>query len=116
MRPWCLWPSAIHGLRTSPQTNMFYRAHEKRFIYGVINSPQEVMTNPQNLAREGFVEVDHPVAGTFSYPGAPFKLSETPWDGLHPAPSLGQHTEEVLSQHLGYTAAGLEEMSGMGGI
>jgi len=96
--------------------NMFYRAHEKRFIYGVINSPQEVMTNPQNLAREGFVEVDHPVAGTFSYPGAPFKLSETPWDGLHPAPSLGQHTEEVLSQHLGYTAAGLEEMSGMGVI
>ena len=96
--------------------NMFYRAHEKRFIYGVINSPQEVMTNPQNLAREGFVEVDHPVAGTFSYPGAPFKLSETPGDGLHPAPSLGQHTEEVLSQHLGYTAAGLEEMSGMGVI
>ena len=96
--------------------DMFYRAHEKRFIYGIIDSPQEAMVNPQNLAREGFVEVDHPVAGTFRYPGAPFKLSGTPWDGLHPAPTMGQHTQEVISQRLGYTAADLEELSGMGVI
>ncbi len=74
------------------------------------------MASPQNLAREGFVEVDHPVAGTFRYPGAPVNLSETPWDGLKPAPTLGQHTQEVFSQRLGYTAADLEELSGMGVI
>ncbi len=95
---------------------MFYGAHQKRFIYGVIDSLEEVMVSPQNLAREGFVKVDHPVAGTFRYPGAPFRLSRTPWDGLHPAPSLGQHTHEVFSQRLGYTAADLEELSGMGVI
>ena len=96
--------------------DIFYRAHQKRFIYGVIDSLEEVMASPQNLAREGFVEVDHPVAGTFRYPGAPVKLSETPWDGLQPAPTLGQHTQEVFSQRLGYTAADLEELSGMGVI
>ena len=96
--------------------DMFYRAHQKRFIYGVIDSLEEVMASPQNLAREGFVELDHPVAGTFRYPGAPFQLSETPWDGLHPAPTLGQHTREVFSQCLGYTEADLEELSGMGVI
>ena len=96
--------------------DMFYRAHQKRFIYGVIDSLEEVMASPQNLAREGFVEVDHPVAGTFRYPGAPFKLSGTPWDGLHPAPTLGQHTQEIFSQSLGYTPADLEELSGMGVI
>ena len=94
--------------------DIFYRAHQQRFIYGVIDSPEEVMVSPQNLARERFVEVDHSVAGTFRYPGAPFKLNGTPWDGLHPAPTLGQHTQEVFSQSLGYTAADLEELSGMG--
>ncbi len=74
------------------------------------------MASPQNLAREGFAEVDHPVAGTVKYPGAPFQLSGTPWDGLQPAPTLGQHTQEVFSQRLGYTAADLEELSGMGVI
>jgi crotonobetainyl-CoA:carnitine CoA-transferase CaiB-like acyl-CoA transferase len=96
--------------------DMFYGAHQKRFIYGVIDSLEEAMVSPQNLDRERFVEVDHPVAGTFRYPGAPFRLSRTPWDGLHPAPTLGQHTQEVFSQRLGYTAADLEELSGMGVI
>ena len=96
--------------------DMFYRAHQKRFIYGVIDSLEEVMASPQNLARECFVEVDHPVAGTFKYPGAPFHLSGTPWDGLQLAPTLGQHTREVFSQRLGYTAADLEELSSMGVI
>ena len=96
--------------------DMFYGAHQKRFIYGVIDSLEEVMASPQNLAREGFVEVDHPVAGTFRYPGAPFQLSGTPWDGLHPAPTLGQHTREVFGQQLGYTSDDLEELSGMGVI
>ena len=96
--------------------DMFYRAHQKRFIYGVIDSLEEVLANPQNLARERFVELGHPVAGTFNYPGAPFHLSGTPWDGLHPAPTLGQHTREVFSQRLGYTAADLEELIGMGVI
>ena len=96
--------------------DIFYRAHQQRFIYGVIDSLEEVMASPQTLARGGFAEVDHPVAGTIKYPGAPFKLSGTPWDGLHPAPTLGQHTQEVFSQRLGYTAAELEELSGMGVI
>ena len=96
--------------------DMFYGAHQKRFIYGVIDSLEEAMVSPQNLDRERFVEVDHPVAGTFRYPGAPFRLSRTPWDGLHPAPTLGQHTQEVFSQRLGYKAADLEELSGMGVI
>ena len=74
------------------------------------------MVSTQNLARERFVEVDHPVVGTFRYPGAPFQLSGTPWDGLHPAPTLGQHTREIFSQRLGYTADDLEELSGMGVI
>ncbi len=94
--------------------DMFYAAHQRRFIYGVIDSPQEVMANPQNLARDRFVESQHPVAGTLKYPGAPFQLSATPWDGLQPAPTLGQHNQEVLCQQMGYSVPEFEKLRSMG--
>jgi benzylsuccinate CoA-transferase BbsF subunit len=46
-------------------------------------------------ARAFFVEVDHPDAGRLTYPGAPFKLSRTPWEIVRPAPRLGAHGDEV---------------------
>ena len=101
---------------TKNKLDMFYAAHKKRFIYGVIDSPEEVMANPQNLARERFVEVNHPVAGPVKYPGAPFQLSGTPWDGLQPAPTLGQHTREIFSQELGSTEAELDQLRSQGVI
>jgi benzylsuccinate CoA-transferase BbsF subunit len=49
-------------------------------------------------ARDFFVEVDHPDAGRLSYPGAPYKLSRTPWHVVRPAPRLGQDAEAVLQE------------------
>lgn len=68
---------------------------------GPINSVDKVVENEQVLAREMIVEVDHPVAGRLKMPGIPVKLSETPGAILRPAPTLGQHTEEVLREFLG---------------
>jgi formyl-CoA transferase len=42
------------------------------------------------------VEVEHPVAGRVRQIGIPVKLSETPGRIARPAPTLGQHTDEVL--------------------
>jgi benzylsuccinate CoA-transferase BbsF subunit len=49
-------------------------------------------------AREFFVEVDHPDAGRLTYPGAPYKLSRTPWEVVRPAPRLGAHGDEVARE------------------
>jgi len=65
--------------------------------------------------REYFVEVDHPVAGKLKYPGAPGKLSETPWEIERPAPLLGQHNEEIYCQRLSYAREELAKLR-MGGI
>jgi crotonobetainyl-CoA:carnitine CoA-transferase CaiB-like acyl-CoA transferase len=81
----------------------FYAAHEKRFIFGVIQSPEEVMADPQFEARNYFVDIDHPVLGTLKYPGAPFEMSGTPWDARNPAPTLGQHNVKIFGQRLGHT-------------
>lgn len=67
---------------------------------GPINTVDKVIEDEQVLAREMIVEVDHPVAGKLKMPGIPVKLSATPGEILMPAPTLGQHTDEVLKEFL----------------
>ena len=81
---------------------IFYEAHkQRRLIYGVVHDPKEVVENPQYIWREFFQEIQHPVAGTLTYPGAPFIMSETPWNVSAPAPTLGQHNQEIFGDRLG---------------
>jgi crotonobetainyl-CoA:carnitine CoA-transferase CaiB-like acyl-CoA transferase len=54
--------------------------------------------NSEHLKARGFfVEVAHPETGKLTQPGAPYKLSKTPWAIRSPAPTLGQHNDEVLA-------------------
>ncbi|HJW71070.1 MAG TPA: CoA transferase, partial [Candidatus Binatia bacterium] len=45
-----------------------------------------------------FATLEHPQAGSVTIPGAPYRLSDTPWTLRRPAPCLGQHTTEVLAE------------------
>ena len=81
---------------------------------GPINSVDQVVTDPQIIAREMIVEVDHPVAGKTTLPGIPIKLSETPGSIRGPAPILGEHTGEILSDILGYSPEQIEAMEKQG--
>lgn len=88
---------------TKQKQDIFYAAHEKRFIYGVIDSPAETIENPQIQARGYYVPVDHPELGEIMFPGAPFLMSGSPWAVNSTAPALGEHNIEVLGA-LGYDA------------
>ncbi len=63
--------------------------------------------DPQTQAREMVVATDHPVAGRVDTLGLPVKFGDTPGGIRRPAPTLGQHTREVLAQY-GYDAAEIE--------
>lgn len=63
----------------------------------------EVVRNPQLHHRQQIVEIDHPKAGKVTMHGLTMKMSETPPSIRRAAPSLGEHTAEVLSEWLGYT-------------
>ncbi len=65
---------------------------------GPIYNMAQVYADPQVRARNMAVELDHPVAGKIKNIGVPVKLSETPGDIYRPAPTLGQHTLEILSE------------------
>ena len=77
---------------------------------GPINTIDKVLDNPQLKARDMIVEVEHPTAGKLKMPGVPIKMSETQGTVRIPAPILGQHTEEVLSEMLGMTKEQVQDL------
>jgi len=80
---------------------------------GRINSVADVATDPQALAREMVVELEHPRAGRTRALGLPIKLSRTPGKVSRPAPVLGQHTREVLEE-FGFSRAEIDSLVGSG--
>jgi crotonobetainyl-CoA:carnitine CoA-transferase CaiB-like acyl-CoA transferase len=70
---------------------------------GPINTIQDVFNHPQAAVREFRVEIEHRTAGTVGLPGFPYKMSQTPAKLHRPPPLLGEHTEEVLVELLGYS-------------
>jgi crotonobetainyl-CoA:carnitine CoA-transferase CaiB-like acyl-CoA transferase len=67
-----------------------------RVVGGMVLTTEELFADPHVRARGYLVPLAHPDAGTLDYPGAPFKMSRTPWSPSRPAPRLGEHTDEVL--------------------
>ena len=61
----------------------------------------EVLTDPQILARDMVVETEHPETGKFRTLGVNVKLSDTPGAVHRAAPRLGEHNEQVLAEGLG---------------
>ena len=94
--------------------DMFYGSHERRFIFGVIQSPEEALNDPQFAHRGYFVEREHPAMGTVKFPGAPFTLESTPWQPGASAPSIGQHNADILSKQLGLDAAQQAQLKSQG--
>ena len=64
---------------------------------GPINAMDKVVSHPQVQAREMITRVAHQMTGEVEVPGVPIKLSETPGNIDAPAPSLGEHTTEILT-------------------
>lgn len=86
--------------------DLFHAAQEWRFAFGIVNTPEDLVKCPQLQERGFFVDIDHPLAGRLTYPGPPFKMSQTPAQVHRAAPLMGQHNEEVYGA-LGYTRADL---------
>jgi crotonobetainyl-CoA:carnitine CoA-transferase CaiB-like acyl-CoA transferase len=81
-----------------------------------VNTPRDLVESPQLQARGFFVDVEHPELGaTIRYPGAPYALSETPWQLRQRPPLLGEHNEAIYVQELGLSHANLAALQA-GGI
>src|SRR6056297_589675 len=77
-----------------------------------INTMAELFTDPQVAARNMLVEVEQPGVGPIKVAGNPIKLSTVdPEDEIpsDPAPSIGEHTEEILKDYLSFDSEKIEE-------
>ncbi|MHB8765762.1 MAG: CaiB/BaiF CoA transferase family protein, partial [Deferrisomatales bacterium] len=82
---------------------------------GPINTIDRVAQDPQVLAREMIVEVEHPAAGPLKMAGCPIKLG-SPGRAPSPSPRLGEHTGEVLGRLLGLDEEELDRLRAAGAI
>jgi crotonobetainyl-CoA:carnitine CoA-transferase CaiB-like acyl-CoA transferase len=80
-----------------------------------VHDMADLYESPQLAAREYFHDVEHPLAGTHRYPGAPVTMSETPWRAGR-APLLGEHNGEIFTGLLGLSDDELTVLRGEGVI
>jgi crotonobetainyl-CoA:carnitine CoA-transferase CaiB-like acyl-CoA transferase len=78
---------------------IFSQAEE--FPYGIVANIEDLQHDPQVVENDYIIDFDHPVLGKTKFVGIPFKLTKTPASIRTPAPDLGEHTTEVLSEVLG---------------
>lgn len=85
-----------------------YTKRELMAIFNEIDVPCGPVMSTKDLAedehvrlREMYVELDHPVRGKWFNVGMPIKLSASKVD-IKRSPLLGEHTDEILSEVLGY--------------
>jgi len=82
---------------------------------GPIMATEDLIKDEHLRSRQMIVDVEHPQRGTFTTVGCPLKLSESPVE-IQTSPLLGEHTEEILTGTLGYTAEDVQRMREAGAV
>ena len=97
---------------TRPRAEWLQRIKEDGadLIYTIVNSVDDLPTDPQVRANDYITEVDHPQHGATEMLGIPVALSETPGSIRRVAPELGEHTEEILLDVLGWDWERISEL------
>ncbi len=91
------------------------RFKENQCIFGRVQSPLEVTTDPQALENNFFAPLEHPIAGPIKLVTTPVEFTQNPATVRTAAPMLGQNTEEILIE-LGYEWKEIEALSESGVI
>jgi formyl-CoA transferase len=82
---------------------------------GPILSMKELAEDQSLRATGTVVEIDHPTRGKYLSVGNPIKLSDSPTDVAR-SPLLGEHTEEILRDVLGYDPGRISEIQRSGAV
>ena len=89
LQEWCREQS-VHEL--------YEAAQRRRIPFAPVSTMGDLVASPHLRARGFFATIRHPEAGDATMPGAPYRFSATPWQLRSPAPTLGQHTAEILAE------------------
>jgi formyl-CoA transferase len=82
---------------------------------GPILSMKELAEEPSLRQTGTVVEVDHPTRGKYLTVGNPIKLSDSPTEVAR-SPLLGEHTDEILSEVLGFDESRVRDLKNSGAL
>lgn len=101
----------------------YCRAHTKQEVLaavgplgiptGAVQDTMEVMHDPHMRERGMLADVEHPAAGSFTMPGCPVRLEDSPVE-VKSAPLLGEHNSEIYQDILGYGPDDLQRLKDSG--
>ncbi|MBI3743007.1 MAG: CoA transferase [Chloroflexi bacterium] len=114
------WVRAEYGDAIRMQMQPWLDAHTKDELFdlfqaqhvpaGPLYTTGELLKNKHLNQRGFFATPEHPAAGSLKMPGAPYKLTETPWHIRMPAPTLGQHNQLIYGGRLGFSNVDLTDL------
>ena len=92
-------PMMDDWMRQQKKDDIHHRAAKAKIPIGPFNTAADLMVNEQYKARGYFIEIEHPAAGKYTYPGWPYKMTASPPAIERPAPLLGQHNKEIFESN-----------------
>jgi crotonobetainyl-CoA:carnitine CoA-transferase CaiB-like acyl-CoA transferase len=111
-----LRPILVEYLKSRTATDWIELLTDAGIPCGAVRDLEAVFSDPQIIERAMVVALDHPIAGAIRTLGVPVKLDDTPGNVRTPPPTLGQHTETILGQHLGLDAKAIVQLRKKGAI
>jgi len=83
---------------------------------GSVYTAKDVFESEQVKSRKALVNIDDPDVGTYQFARGPVMLSDSPEIETNPAPGLGQHTMNILSEILQYSDEKIDKLAESGTI
>jgi CoA:oxalate CoA-transferase len=96
--------------------NWLAKLNDKRIPVGPVNKVSQALADEQVQYRNMVVDCEHPNGQKTKAPGCPIKLSRNNEESFTPAPLLGQHTDELMRDLLGYEMSDVASLKAQGVI
>ena len=78
---------------------------------GSVYTAKDVFESEQVKNRKALIDIDDPDVGTYQFARGPAMLSDSPEIETIPAPRLGQHTMNILSEVLQYSDEKIDKLA-----
>jgi crotonobetainyl-CoA:carnitine CoA-transferase CaiB-like acyl-CoA transferase len=105
----------VRFIKNYTKAQLYEEGQRRGLLVAPVNTPKDLLENPQLNHRRWFTPVEHPeLATTITYPGPPYRLSETPWRIRRRPPRIGEHNQEVYCGELGLPQEQLAALTAAG--